>query len=126
MGLQEKVKSVFQYKVVKKNIVNNLKNSIKLPVYVLEYLISQYSDQELTNEEIVNKVKEVLNKHYILPEDKNKIKDLLSGFMLPILSHVLWYTFQQSYNVVPSKKIKNSKRCCFLLIIYVVIALHHL
>lgn len=89
MGLQEKVKSVFQYKVVKKNIVNNLKNSIKLPVYVLEYLISQYSDQELTNEEIVNKVKEVLNKHYILPEDKNKIKDLLSGFMLPILSHVL-------------------------------------
>jgi len=75
MGLQEKVKSVFQYKVVKKNIVNNLKNSIKLPVYVLEYLISQYSDQELTNEEIVNKVKEVLNKHYILPEDKNKIKD---------------------------------------------------
>ncbi|MBW9152351.1 protease Lon-related BREX system protein BrxL [Clostridium estertheticum] len=75
MGLQEKVKSVFQYKVVKKNIVNNLKNSIKLPVYVLEYLISQYSDQELTNEEIVNKVKEILNKHYILPEDKNKIKD---------------------------------------------------
>lgn len=77
MSLQDKVQSVFQYKVVKKGIVNSLKNSIKLPVYVLEYLISQYSDQGLTNEEVVNKVKDVLNKHYILPEDKNKIKDAI-------------------------------------------------
>lgn len=77
MGLQDKVQSVFQYKVVKKGIVNSLKNSIKLPVYVLEYLISQYSDQGLTNEEVVNKVKDVLNKHYISPEDKNKIKDAI-------------------------------------------------
>lgn len=77
MGLQDKVQSVFQYKVVKKGIVNSLKNSIKLPVYVLEYLISQYSDQGLTNEEVVNKVKDILNKHYISPEDKNKIKDAI-------------------------------------------------
>lgn len=77
MDLQDKVQSVFQYKVVKKGIVNSLKNSIKLPVYVLEYLISQYSDQGLTNEEVVNKVKDVLNKHYISPEDKNKIKDAI-------------------------------------------------
>ncbi len=77
MSLQDKVQSVFKYKVVKKGIVNSLKSSIKLPVYVLEYLISQYSDQGLTNEEVVNKVKDVLNKHYILPEDKNKIKDAI-------------------------------------------------
>lgn len=75
MGLNEKVLEVFQYKVVTKGIVNSLKNSIKLPVYVLEYLVSQYSDRGLTNDEIIEKVKEVLNKHYILPEDKNKIKD---------------------------------------------------
>ena len=75
MSLQEKVQNVFGFKVVTKGIVNSLKNSIKLPVYVLEYLISQYSDKNLTNEGIIEKVKEVLNKHYILPEDKNKIKD---------------------------------------------------
>ncbi|MDW5299579.1 MAG: protease Lon-related BREX system protein BrxL [Sedimentibacter sp.] len=75
MGLNEKVQQVFQYKVVTKGIVNSLKSSIKLPVYVLEYLISQYSDKGLSNDEIIEKVKDVLNKHYILPEDKNKIKD---------------------------------------------------
>ncbi|MEN3005939.1 protease Lon-related BREX system protein BrxL [Dehalobacterium formicoaceticum] len=75
MSLNEKVQQVFQYKVVTKGIVNSLKSSIKLPVYVLEYLISQYSDKGLTNDEIIEKVKAVLNKHYILPEDKNKIKD---------------------------------------------------
>jgi len=38
MELNEKVQSVFQYKVVKKGILNSLKSSIKLPVYVLEFL----------------------------------------------------------------------------------------
>lgn len=75
MSLNERVQQVFQYKVVTKGIVNSLKSSIKLPVYVLEYLISQYSDKGLSNDEIIDKVKVVLNKHYILPEDKNKIKD---------------------------------------------------
>lgn len=75
MSLNERVQQVFQYKVVTKGIVNSLKSSIKLPVYVLEYLISQYSDKGLSNDEIIDKVKDVLNKHYILPEDKNKIKD---------------------------------------------------
>jgi len=75
MSLNEKIQSVFRYKVVTKGIVNSLKSSIKLPVYVLEYLISQYADQELSNDEVIDKVKSVLNKHYILPEDKNKIKD---------------------------------------------------
>ncbi len=75
MSLNEKVQQVFQYKVVTKGIVNSLKSSIKLPVYVLEYLISQYSDKDLSNDEIIDKIKDVLNKHYILPEDKNKIKD---------------------------------------------------
>lgn len=77
MELQEKIKSVFSHQVVRKGISNGLKNSIKLPVYVLEYLISQYADQGLSDEEVIEKVKEVLNKHYILPEDKNKIKDAI-------------------------------------------------
>ena len=73
MELQEKIKSVFLHQVVRKGISNGLKTSIKLPVYVLEYLISQYSDQGLSDEEVIDKVKNVLNKHYIMPEDKNKI-----------------------------------------------------
>lgn len=77
MELQEKIKSVFSHQVVRKGISNGLKNSIKLPVYVLEYLISQYADQGLSDEEVIEKVKGVLNKHYILPEDKNKIKDAI-------------------------------------------------
>lgn len=77
MELQEKIKSVFSHQVVRKGISNGLKTSIKLPVYVLEYLISQYSDQGLSDEEVIDKVKNVLNKHYILPEDKNKIKDAI-------------------------------------------------
>ena len=48
-----------------------------MPVYVLEYLISQYADQGLSDEEVIEKVKAVLNKHYIMPEDKNKIKDAI-------------------------------------------------
>ena len=77
MELQEKIKKVFSHQVVRKGISNGLKTSIKLPVYVLEYLISQYSDQGLSDEEVIERVKEVLNKHYILPEDKNKIKDAI-------------------------------------------------
>lgn len=77
MDLQEKIKSVFPHQVVRKGISNNLKTSIKLPVYVLEYLISQYADQGLSDEEVIEKVKSVLNKHYIMPEDKNKIKDAI-------------------------------------------------
>ena len=70
-------KELLANKIVKKGIVNSLKASIKLPVYVLEYLISQYYDEETPVEEVIAKVKDVLNKHYILPEDKNKIKDRL-------------------------------------------------
>lgn len=77
MDLYDKINSTFKYKVVKKGLVNSLKTSIKLPVYVLEYIISQYSDQDLSDEEVINKVKDVLNKHYILPEDKNIIKDAI-------------------------------------------------
>lgn len=77
MYLQEKIKSVFPHQVVRKGISNSLKTSIKLPVYVLEYLISQYADQGLSDEEVIKKVKAVLNKHYIMPEDKNKIKDAI-------------------------------------------------
>lgn len=77
MDLQEKIKSVFPRQVVRKGISNSLKTSIKLPVYVLEYLISQYADQGLSDEEVIEKVKAVLNKHYIMPEDKNKIKDAI-------------------------------------------------
>lgn len=77
MDLQEKIKSVFSHQVVKKGISNGLKTSIKLPVYVLEYLLSQYSDQGLSDEEVIGKVKNILNKHYIMPEDKNKIKDAI-------------------------------------------------
>lgn len=79
MELQEKIKSVFPHQVVRKGISNGLKSSIKLPVYVLEYLISQYSDQGLSDEEVIDKVKNVLNKHYIMPEDKNKIKDAIKS-----------------------------------------------
>lgn len=77
MYLQEKIKSVFPHQVVRKGISNSLKTSIKLPVYVLEYLISQYADQGLSDEEVIEKIKAVLNKHYIMPEDKNKIKDAI-------------------------------------------------
>lgn len=77
MELQEKIKSTFSHQVVRKGISNSLKNSIKLPVYVLEYLISQYADQGLSDDEVIEKVKGVLNKHYILPEDKNRIKDAI-------------------------------------------------
>ena len=73
----EKAKESFRNKVVKKGIVNSLKASIKLPVYVLEYLISQYYEDSANDEEIISKVKEVLDRHYILPEDKNKIKDAI-------------------------------------------------
>ena len=79
MELQEKIKSVFPHQVVRKGISNGLKTSIKLPVYVLEYLISQYSDQGLSDEAVIDKVKNVLNKHYIMPEDKNKIKDAIKS-----------------------------------------------
>ncbi|MFW6015769.1 MAG: protease Lon-related BREX system protein BrxL [bacterium] len=75
MSTENKVKNSFKYKVVKKGIVNRIKASIKLPVYVLEYLISQYYTEDSSMESIINKVKEVLDKHYIMPEDKNKILD---------------------------------------------------
>ena len=53
-------KELLANKIVKKGIVNSLKASIKLPVYVLEYLISQYYDEDTPVEEVIAKVKDVL------------------------------------------------------------------
>lgn len=74
--LQEKILDAFAGKVVRKDLAFQVKGSLPVPTYVLEYLLGQYcaSDDPQIIEEGVEKVKTVIRNNYISRAEADLIK----------------------------------------------------
>lgn len=65
--LNKKINEYFAGKVVRKDLTKLVKGNAVVPTYVLEYLLGQYcaSDDETIIKEGVERVKSILNQHYV-------------------------------------------------------------
>lgn len=78
-NLDNKLSSTFPGRIVKKDLVRQMKSGINVPVYVLEYLLGKYcasTDKKIV-EEGLNYVKDTLSKHYCRPDESEKIKSYI-------------------------------------------------
>ena len=76
---RQKLKSAFVGKIVRKDLTKKIKEGANVPVYVLEYLLGQFcsSDDPAIIESGVQKVKDILEKNFVRPDESQKILSLL-------------------------------------------------
>jgi ATP-dependent Lon protease len=74
--LDQKALDTFPGRVVRKDLVQDIKSGVNVPTYVLEYLVGQYcaTDDEESIDEGIEKVKEILSKHYVRPDEAERVK----------------------------------------------------
>ncbi len=74
--LDEKALTEFSGRVVRKDLVQDIKSGVNVPTYVLEYLLGQYcaTDDEEALKEGVETVKKILSKHYVRPDEAEFVK----------------------------------------------------
>ena len=74
--LDKKALSEFSGRVVRKDLVQDIKSGVNVPTYVLEYLLGQYcaTDDEEALKEGVETVKKILSKHYVRPDEAEFVK----------------------------------------------------
>src|SRR6056297_251346 len=74
--LNQKINEHFSGKVVRKDLSKQIKEGANVPVYVLEYLLGMYcaTDDEDTIKEGVQRVKKILSKNFVRPDEAEKIK----------------------------------------------------
>ncbi|MCX7975228.1 MAG: BREX system Lon protease-like protein BrxL, partial [Candidatus Aminicenantes bacterium] len=75
-SLDNKGVDIFAGRVVRKDLVNNLKGQLNVPAYVLEYLLGKYcssSDPEVI-EAGLEEVKRILSEHYVRPDQAELFK----------------------------------------------------
>jgi len=74
--LNSKLNQDFLGKVVRKDLTKSIKEGANVPIYVLEYLLGMYcaTDNEEQIQEGVTKVKDILAKNYVRPDEKELIK----------------------------------------------------
>ncbi len=74
--LDDKALSEFSGRVVRKDLVHDIKSGANVPTYVLEYLLGQYcaTDDEQSLKEGVETVKKILSKHYVRPDEAEYVK----------------------------------------------------
>lgn len=74
--VDQKALDVFPGRVVRKDLVQDIKSGVNVPTYVLEYLIGQYcaTDDEDSLEEGLEKVKQILSNHYVRPDEAEFVK----------------------------------------------------
>lgn len=92
--LDNKLSSTFPGRIVKKDLVHQMKSGINVPVYVLEYLLGKYcasTDKKIVEEGLVY-VKDTLSKHYCRPDESEKIKSYIKE--------------KNSYRVIDKIKVK--------------------
>ncbi len=77
--LDIKLNQSYEGKVVRKDLTKLIKEGANVPVYVLEYLLGMYcaTDDEQTIAAGIAKVKEILSKNYVRPDESEKIKSLI-------------------------------------------------
>jgi len=74
--LDKKLNQYYSGKVVRKDLTKKLREGINVPVFVLEYLLGMYcaTDDEETIQTGVERVKEILAKNYVRPDEAEKVK----------------------------------------------------
>ena len=75
----DKITSVFDGRVVRKDLASLVKGSLPVPTYVVEYLLAQYCavDDEALIEAGVDKVKQIISNNYVHRADAERIKGLI-------------------------------------------------
>ena len=90
--LDTKLNEVFAGRVVRKDLTKRIKEGANVPVYVLEYLLGMYcaTDDEDSIREGVQRVKDILAKNYVRPDEaeiiKSKMRELGSYQIIDKLS----------------------------------------
>src|SRR5690625_3059019 len=74
--LDQKLNDVFAGRVVRKDLTKLIKEGANVPIYVLEYLLGMYAatDDEVSIQEGVNRVKKILAENFVIPDEAEKIK----------------------------------------------------
>lgn len=74
--LDQKALGEFSGRIVRKDLVHDIKTGANVPTYVLEYLLGQYcaTDDEQALQEGVETVKKILSKHYVRPDEAEFVK----------------------------------------------------
>jgi len=74
--VDRKALDIFPGRVVRKDLVQDIKSGVNVPTYVLEYLVGQYcaTDDTESIEEGIETVKEILSKHYVRPDEAEFVK----------------------------------------------------
>ena len=77
--IKEKLRKVFDGRIVRKDLTKKIKEGANVPVYVLEFLLGQYcsSDDPEVIEKGVNNVKRILADNYVRPDEAQKILSIL-------------------------------------------------
>ncbi|MEN9430336.1 MAG: hypothetical protein RJA86_1195, partial [Pseudomonadota bacterium] len=77
--LDDKINEHFSGLVVRKDLVKTVKGNAIVPSYVLEYLLGQYcaSNDELTIQNGISTVKEILRKHYVHRNESGLVRSII-------------------------------------------------
>ena len=77
--LDDKINEHFSGLVVRKDLVKTVKGNAIVPSYVLEYLLGQYcaSNDELTIQNGIGTVKEILRKHYVHRNESGLVRSII-------------------------------------------------
>ncbi|WP_288885365.1 protease Lon-related BREX system protein BrxL [uncultured Eubacterium sp.] len=73
--INQKLRRVFDGKIVRKDLTKQIKEGANVPVYVLEYLLGQYcssEDEEIIEEGVAN-VKRILSENFVRPDESEKV-----------------------------------------------------
>ena len=78
--LDKQVTSVFEGKVVRKDLLHRIKKGTNVPTFVLEFLLARYcaSDDEQEIQGGLDAVLETLNDNYVRPNEANKAQSLVA------------------------------------------------
>jgi ATP-dependent Lon protease len=78
-ALDQKLMAAFAGKVVRKDLLHQIKGGENVPSYVLEYLLGRYctSDDEAEIQAGISAVKETLHKHYFRQDESNKAQAMV-------------------------------------------------
>lgn len=77
--IKNKLREVFDGRIVRKDLTKHIKEGANVPVYVLEFLLGQYcsSDEDEVIEKGVANVKKILSDNYVRPDEAQRILSLL-------------------------------------------------
>jgi ATP-dependent Lon protease len=76
MDINQKLNTFYAGKVVRKDLTKSIKDGANVPIYVLEYLLGMYcaTDNEDQIKEGVDKVRDILAKNYVRPDEAEMVK----------------------------------------------------